>query len=443
MDALKKIVWAEGVVLTQQHFQQWDAAQDRLHPLWHKLFNAFPWGIESTSWNTDSLTSFQLEMTEFKGVFPGGRLVHLLQEDNEPVRLNFEGLNDTRAKVFVAMPGNALVSGITGYEQPQTACAWQASYQQVADQYDGQRSEELLYAIPSLKLLTENELKDDDLSFPVGQLVRQDDGQYAFDSSWQPCLIRVGGESKIYSLLCGLQQRLLHRVSQYREKRQRLGDLTSFSSVELAAFMLQKDLSVCLNELTSLLEEAEGHPYNFFLLLNRLLAQLRLYAGHFAEDHQYQHEDQISSLGEQIDEVTELLGKLSYEQDVTLKLVANDLGILVAEDTNINDFSGMDFYLSIRKPGMDGDDLNNFPDFCKVASAVDINDLIESALPGLALRYCKRIPGKIRQKSGYEYFAIEKNGSLWQKVVQERSLAFFCTGEFTDAEVELLAVTSE
>ncbi|MFY0666093.1 MAG: type VI secretion system baseplate subunit TssK [Natronospirillum sp.] len=444
MKALERIVWAEGVVLTQQHFQQWDAAQMAAHATWHGMLTAFPWGVESIAWSTAGLSNRLLELTELNAVFPDGRLIHFRQKDKDAaVQLVIDDeAVDEQQIIYAAMADEDLVAGITGYEHPKSGVAWRAEYCEVADAYDGNRKEEILFARPQLVLITERELRKGLVALPVACIRRQDDGRYGLDESWQPSLIRLKKHTRSHELLKSVQQQLLHRVSQYQEKRSFLGDLSSFSSVELAGFMLQKDLATYLVELTSLLEQDGSHPYSAFILLNRLIAHLRLYAGSVGENHEYQHHEQISSLNSQSSEIERLLGELTYEQDVQLRLSRNDQGTLIVDDHNIEDFSKSDFYLAINQPGLTQAALDAFPDFCKVAASSDINQLIESALPGLTLRYCKRIPAKIRQKSGREYFAIEKDGLLWEQAVQDRSLAIFCSGEFIDAEIELLAVSA-
>ncbi|RUO33738.1 type VI secretion system baseplate subunit TssK [Aliidiomarina soli] len=441
MKVVEKIVWAEGVVLTQQHFQRWDSLQTATHAAWHSMLTAYPWGVDSIAWNTTALANQRLELTELKAAFPDGRLVHFQPSEATPVQMVIaDEAADEQLVVYVAMADRDLVAGITGYQPPQGTVAWQAQYREVSDAYDDKRKEELLFAQPNLMLITEQELRNDLVALPVCCLRRQDDGRYALDESWQPSLIRLQKHTRSYEALKSLQQQLLHRVTQYQEKRGLLGDLSSFSSVELAGFMLQKDLAGYLSELSSLLGPAGGHPHDAFLLLNRMIAQLRLYAGAEGETHEYQHTDQINTLAGQLEEIDYLLANLTYEQDVQLRLALNEHGVLVTEDHNLGDFSSSDFYLALRQPGVTQELLDTFPDFCKVAVPSAMEELIGSALPGLTLRYCKRIPAKIRQKSGFEYFAIEKEGELWQQVEQERELAVFCTGEFSDASVELLAV---
>lgn len=443
MKVPKKLVWAEGVVLTQQHFQQWDSIQAATHTAWHGALCNFPWGVESVIWSTAEQINQVIELQELKAIFPNGRMVHFKQQKNEPVRLVIDEHMEDESLVFIAMADNDLVSGITGYEQPQAAFAWYAKYNEVADAYDAKRNDEVLYAQPRLTLLTESELKSGLLVLPVGLIRRQANGHYALDEAWQPNLIRLNKKARSYELLKDLQQLLLHRVSQYQEKRRYLGDLSSFSSVELAGFMLQKDLATLLNDLNGFLVQESSHPYTVFQLLNRLIAQLRLYVGSWGEHHEYQHHNQIRVLEKQTQEIEFLLSELSYEQDVQLRLISNQQGILVTDEHSIHDFNTTDFFLVIKQSGLTQAMLDRFPDFCKVAAESDINQLVETAMPGLSLRYCKRIPTKIRQKSGCEYFAIEKDDSLWQKAKQERSLAIFCTGEFTDAEIELLAVDAD
>ena len=444
MNTVEKIVWAEGVVLTQQHFQHWDSIQANTHAAWHGMLTTFPWGVDTIAWSTAGISNRLLELTELKAIFPDGRLVHFRQGDTQPVQLTIDDeATGEQQVIYVAMAADDTVFGITGYEQPQGNAAWQADYCEITDIYDENRKEEILFARPKLVLLAENELRKELLALPVACIRRQGNGQFELDETWQPSLIHLKKHTFSHELLKGVQQQLLHRVSQYQEKRRHLGDLSSFSSVELAGFMLQKDLATHLVELTGLLEQGGSHPYAAFMLLSRLIAQLRLYTGSGGGvDYEYRHHDQINCLHHQTSEVERLLGELTYEQDVQLRLNRNDQGILVTDEHNIEDFSRSDFYLAITLPGLNQDVLDAFPDFCKVAASSGINQLIESALPGLTLRYCKRIPAKIRQKSGREYFAIEKDGMLWQQAEEDQSLAIFCSGEFIDAEIELLAVNA-
>jgi len=85
------------------------------------------------------------------------------------------------------------------------------------------------------------------------------------------------------------------------------------------------------------------------------------------------------------------------------------------------------------------------PRLCKIASAGEIQGLVQAASPGLALRVVHRPPPQIPLQPGALYFALVPGDRYWEGIVAGRNAAIYLPPPFDPArtKLELLAVLAE
>ena len=78
----KRMVWAEGVFLSQQHFQLWDALLRQQQHSYVEAVQTFNWGVLDLKWNLDNLGNGTLILQSCCCIFQNGLLVRVTDNDS-------------------------------------------------------------------------------------------------------------------------------------------------------------------------------------------------------------------------------------------------------------------------------------------------------------------------------------------------------------------------
>jgi type VI secretion system protein ImpJ len=81
-----------------------------------------------------------------------------------------------------------------------------------------------------------------------------------------------------------------------------------------------------------------------------------------------------------------------------------------------------------------------FPTHVKIGPVERIRDLVNLALPGIALRSLPVAPRQIPFHAGFNYFELERGGELWKQLERSGNLAMYIAGEFPGLEIEFWAI---
>ncbi|RFA29845.1 hypothetical protein CAI21_08400 [Alkalilimnicola ehrlichii] len=185
MKGLRKVVWAEGVFLGQQHFQLWDRYLEKYQHLRAKSLSPFNWGILSHRIDSDSLANGQYKLLACDVIFPDGRLVSYEGNADEALSCQLDASGD-HVEVMLAIPSNDSVSGIAGYQNNSRLGAWAASFDQIPDEHDPARVREVMVGRPNLRLFQTGEPQEHFVSVKLAELVRGVDGAFALNKKFVP-----------------------------------------------------------------------------------------------------------------------------------------------------------------------------------------------------------------------------------------------------------------
>ena len=81
---IDKPLWHDGLILSQQHFQQQDRWTDFVHRQFASAAIAEPWGTWGVGIDEQALASQRLKLSELKLRFPDGTLVDTSVSDALP-----------------------------------------------------------------------------------------------------------------------------------------------------------------------------------------------------------------------------------------------------------------------------------------------------------------------------------------------------------------------
>ena len=81
-----------------------------------------------------------------------------------------------------------------------------------------------------------------------------------------------------------------------------------------------------------------------------------------------------------------------------------------------------------------------FPSQVKIGAVEHIRDLVNVAIPGIAVRPLPVAPRQIPFYAGGSYFELDRNSPHWQQMQSSGGFAIHVSGEFPNLRLELWAI---
>ena len=443
MESLRKIVWAEGIFLGQQHFQQWDRYQEAVQGAFTRGLNPMSWGLLELVIDPQPLENGRLRLEKCLALFPDGRLVAYNAAVDPPLMGELGGRGGEVVEVYLCLPGNRQVAGISGYPGKGQLCAWEADYREIPDEYDATREREVLLARPNLRLLTGEDSRESYVSLPVARVLNEGDGTYRLLPEFIPPVGRIGASERLRTLIDAMVELIGARLRSLDERKAAYGGgAAEFAQNDPLHFQLLQVLGGCLPLLLHFQHNPELHPEFLYRGLVPVFGQLRALAagGDPVEIPRYRHD----ALEQVFPPLAALLERLIQVQAVQRSaaqgLTRENECLWQARDLEPALFQRATFFLEVDHPGEDPNWINDFVRQVKVGPRGRIELMVASALPGVRPVHTQRPPSQMPVRSGCEYFRLEPRGDYWQAMSEEGSLAVFVPGQFAQTSIALVTV---
>ncbi len=440
---MSKIVWAEGVFLSQQHFQAWDKQLERSQHLRQFLINPFSWGVVSLSIDQETLELGRFELLEASVLFQDGRMVHFQSSVDTPLACDLDAPGGDALGVYLALPANNHVGSISGYPQRSQISGWVADYQELEDSFDASRKREILLAKPNLYLMTDKESLNSFLSIKIAEVVHDGDQRYRLIDTYIPPACKLSVSPVLVQRLNRIVETLNAKRKQIENAREGCdGGASGFARSDPHNYILLQNLNSILPQLRHLSKNLELHP-------EQLYRQLCQVAGTFCSYHNkatidsiplYQHED-LGQVFQKFDALLSLLLELTSTTKATTLVLGKETDhLLTCNDIPGDLFRDETFFIETL---FDAEGPNWIIDFArqvKVAARIAIETCVASALPGVRLVHTQRPPAKLATRSGCEYFRLEPRGDFWNQMINEKSLAIYLPHPFNTSEIKIVTV---
>lgn len=192
-----KVVWAEGMFLRPQHFQQQERYVDFLVQARNEPAQPYFWGFSELRLDTRLLAIGQLGLVAARGILPDGTPFNIPQHDETPPALAL-GSDDRDVIVCLALP-LARRGGIDLSFDPddRSTTRYLAQVHEVADTNDvGASAAELQTAATRLRLRLQTDTTEGWVSLPVALVVeRRGDGSVSLDEAFMASVVNNGPAS--------------------------------------------------------------------------------------------------------------------------------------------------------------------------------------------------------------------------------------------------------
>ena len=443
MKELRKVIWAEGMFLGQQHFQLWDRYYETYQNLQTRSISPLSWGVLSLSIDEDALENGQYRVTECQVIFPDGRLVSYDASFDDPLIIELEGGYSEKVDVYLCLPANRSANGITGYRSNGQLCAWEADYRRIGDENDPAREREVMLGKPNLMLLDGSESRENFTWLKLAELVNEGDGRYKLVTEYIPPLVRVGASPTMLVMLQRFIELFSAKVRVLNERRRQMSaSAADFGHSDVSNFLVLQALSGAIPILQHFRQNPELHPEQLYQLLARVIGSLCPFS--FEIDvhsiTRYRHGELTQVFQKLEHQLRTLIDVAMPSKMAAIKLTREADSLYSIDNIDSTLFANCTFFIAVYAEIDDPMWVMHFERMIKVGARADIEMIVASALPGAKITHSPRPPSNLPIKSGYEYFRIEPRGTFWDKIVAERTMGIFVPREFVKVKMEVVTV---
>ncbi len=439
-----KVVWSEGMFLQTQHFQQSDRYVERLVRGRVDGIRPYSWGIQDLQVNRDLLTTGKFAVSVCRGILEDGTPFSIPDDSNHPPPLELPE-NTRDCIVYLALPvrqpGGAEFD-LSG--SPDSVARYGGEEVETPDSNAGSETVSTMQVGKlRLRYLLETDERAGYVCLGLARIVevRADKNVVVDERYIPPCLdcaatsVLSGMISEILGLTHHRGEALAGRVSESGTK----------GVAEIADFLLLMAVNRYEPLLAHLASSANVHPETFYAVALSIAGELSTFTapgkrpGKFAV---YRHDDLQGSFAPVMKELRQALSAVLEQTAVPIPLQARKYGIHVAALTDKGLLSNSSFVLAVRADLPIENLRRGFPNQAKIGSVEQIRELVNVALPGIALRPLPVAPRQIPYHAGVTYFELDQSSQYWKQLKNSGGIAIHVSGEFPRLEMELWAIRS-
>jgi type VI secretion system protein ImpJ len=450
MKNLRRVVWSRGMFLTPQHFQTLDNFIEDSTQFRFTASNFCNWGVVDLGIDQDSLANGLFTLHHCRGVLPDGVVFSIPETDappsGRPVAENFTPTQDS-LDVFLALPERRVQGkNVTQPAENQpggAATRFVAETLEIMDEngYGDQKTVQI--GAKNFRLLFGNQNLDGFVTLRIAKVMRSEAGLYQLDPTFiAPCL-DIASSEFLMNMLRRQIEILAAKGEALSARRRAAGPgQADFNVADTAIFWLLHTVNTALPELEHIWNVRRGHPEALWVALLHLVGSLSTFSTDSkARDLPAYNHDNLGFCFTALDQkIRDFLETVIKSKCISIPLRLIERSLWNGAITNDDYFKNSTFVLGVNARVGIEEIIGKVPQLAKVAPPDEIQNLIRLALPGVTLRHAPTPPPAVPFKMGNQYFLLNQNGRLWERIVQSRSLSLFIPPEIADARPELLVI---
>lgn len=442
MDPYKKVVWAEGMFLRPQHFQQQERYLE-FHAHQRSLAaEPFFWGFRELRLDVAALSVGKLAIQNAIGLLPDGTSFAFPQQSAAPDPLHFnEGvINQT---VYLALPlKRPGTEHVVFEDNPASLARYTVSDAVVRDENSiAGEPADLQLGTPRLRLVLQKDLADGWLGVGVARVVEcRSDRQLLLDSEYIPPVVSCSAFAYLVSLLNELHGLVNQRADVLAD---RLSQPGRGGVSEVGEFLLLQMLNRWQPFFMHLINPSVLHPERFYCALVQIAGELATFMEASRRPSSwphYDHDDLYGCIMPLMFLLRRGLSTVLEQNAVQIDLQIRNYGVRVGHVNDAELLRNAQFILAVHASTPPETLRTHFPTQVKIGPADKIRDLVNLHLPGVGLRLLPVAPRQIPYHAGYHYFEMDTSVDLWKQLQTTGTLALHVAGEFPDLELECWAV---
>lgn len=437
-----RVAWTEGMFLRVQHFQQSDRWTDRLVQDRTEPLAPYPWGITELTLDRTALGIGRVALSSVRGILPDGTPFSAPEQCDlpDPVALP-EGSGARRIYLALAMRK----SGAPEFA-PQEATGQIRHRRTDYEAEDGNADTSFTAPISvgrlALALKTDADARGGLETLPVAQVIEvRSDLSVVLDDTMIPPVLNIAASPRLKGFFTELLGLLRHRAAAIAA---RAGDPSLRGSAEIGDYLMLQ----ALNRATPLIghieaQAAQIHPETGYRALVSLAGELSTFTAATrlpSELPAYAHLDPAATFGPVMDDLRRSLSAVLDQSAVLIPLEERRHGVRVGMIADAGLKVGAGLVLAARADIPNENLRRLMPNQIKIGPVERISELVNVALPGLAIRPMPVAPRQLPFQSGTAYFEVDTEGDLWRDVTTSGTIAIHLASEFPGLEMELWGI---
>jgi len=439
-------LWAQGIFMTPQHFQQqalWDRYADEQVA---RIASVDPWGVVRVALDAQALGIHRLMVNALAVRLPDGTMIDTEIADRTPPARNLDDIpsENGSAIVMIGLPlidaqgGNCSEDG----ERPARPRRYVREYLAVADLY-GEDKQEISVERHGLALLFDFEQHGDYVTCPIARLVRTPQGRFEWDPSYVPPCLFLSASERLVERIHRLTEVLAAKSASLAvRRRERSDQIADFAVADVALFWLLHSVNGAWPELARLCAAPRQHPERLYLILARLAGSLLTFSTteSLKAIPAYDHQSPEPVLADLEILIRALLDTVIPSRVVPVALEQVRPTVWTGRILDERLIDNAEYYLSVRSDLPAHDLLEQLPRLCKAGAPDEVEQIVNSALPGIPLRALSRLPAAIPIRIENQYFALDGAHPAFQRMQAARACQFYVPASLPGVSLELFAV---
>jgi type VI secretion system protein ImpJ len=440
MSWTNRVIWQEGMFLRAQHFQQQDRWLEAVLRGRTATLRPHPWGMVELAIDRDLLATGRFALASAAGVFEDGTPFAIPGEADHPPPLELPA-NARNALVYLAAPirqaGAVEIAQNGGSEGRYALHGFEAYDTHSASPQPA----ELQVGRLRLRYLLETEDRAGYLCIGLARVVEvAADRRVTLDDRWIPPALICAAAPPLTGFIAELAGMLNQRGEALAARLTAPGNR---GVAEVQDFLLLQSLNRWQKLLAHWGDSGNVHP-------EALYAALVQMAGEFATFTEpsrrpgaypaYRHEDLQRSFAPVVADLRRSLSAVIDPTAVPIPLQERRHGVRVGPIVDRGVLRNANFVLVVQADVPTETLRRLFPAQVKIGAVEHIRELVNVALPGIAVLPLPAAPRQIPFYAGASYFELDRNSPHWAQMQSSGGFALHVSGEFPNLRMELWAI---
>lgn len=421
-----RVVWREGMHLSQHHFQaQSRHHEDAMHFALSQLFFR-PYGLAGVELDAESLRNGVARVAHARGVLPDGLAFNVPEADAAPephdIRDAFSPTQPSHLLLLAVPRFRPSGANLAGGEHEaggagtngDGAARFSAVPQSVRDELTGRDERPVDVGRKRLRLLLDAEVHEGMVSMPIARVRRDGMGHFVFDPDFIPPCLHVGASPRLLRLVASLVEMLDAK-----------GDgllAAAAGGGEVAGRWLLHAVYTSVAPLRHLLQARQVHPERLYVELSRLAGALCTFAtdSHPRSLPAYDHDAPEACFTDLERHIRTHLGVVVQAAAIAMPIALTAPTLHSGPVPDARCYGPSRWILGVRAANAATAHAlaAQVPAHLKVCSAKYVLEIARRGYPGLAIAHLATPPAAVGPRSDTAYFTLERKGPCWDTIVQ-------------------------
>ena len=435
-----RVVWQEGMFLRAQHFQQQDRWLEALVRERTAALRPHGWGLTEAAINRDLLTTGQFALATASGVFEDGTPFALPGETDQPVPLDLP--ETTRnAVVYLVLPMRQAGSVEIAADGLSEGRYDQRGFEAYDTHSGSPQPAELQVGRLRLRYMLETENRAGYHGIGLARVVEvAADRRVILDDRWiAPALVCAAVPP-----LAGLLSELSGILNQRGEAlAARLTAPGSRGVADVSDFLLLQSVNRAQKLLSHWADAGNVHPADLYAALVQMAGDFATFTEATrrpADFPPYRHADLQRSFAPVVADLRRSLSAVIEQTATAIPLQLRAHGVRVGPIVDRGILRSTSFVLTVQADVPTETLRRLFPTQVKIGAVEQIRELVNVALPGIAVRPLPVAPRQLPFYAGATYFELDRNSPHWQQMQSSGGFAVHVSGDFPNLNIELWAI---